>query len=179
MDDLGAIGEDKGQVDVGWRLLGHPRKRREDDRPRLTLDHLDDRGPLNTVFGYDPPERRRLHDAEPDVKSDGDHHDAEQERDAPAPDQKLVAGNAAEHEHCHVCQQQPGGSTELRPRGDEAAVLVGPCPLHRKQHRATPLISAPQTVVAQKEISRGHWLRPGGRPYLAFSQRRSSSMMLI
>ena len=45
----------------------------------------------------------------------------------------------AEHEHRNVCQQQAGRPAELRPRGDEAAVLVGPCPLHREQHRAAPL----------------------------------------
>ena len=80
-----------------------------------------------------------VHDAEPDVEPDGDHHEAKQERDAPAPNQELVAGDAAEHQHGYVCQQQAGGTAELRPGGDEAAVLVGPRPLHREQHRATPL----------------------------------------
>jgi len=67
-------------------LFAHPHQRRENDRPQLTPNHLDDRDPLNAVFGHDPPERRRLENAEPDVKPDGNHHDAEQERDAPAPE---------------------------------------------------------------------------------------------
>src|SRR5262249_59096380 len=111
-----------------------------------SLDHLEDRDPLNAVFGHDPPEGRRLHDAEPDVEPDGDHDKAEQERDAPTPNQELVARNAAEHEHRNICQQQPGGTAELRPRGDEAAMLVGPRPLHRKQHRATPLATDAYTL---------------------------------
>ena len=115
LEHLGAVGEDEGQVDVGRRLFDHPRKRRENDRARLTLDHLENRDPFDTVLGHDPPKRRRFHDAEPDVEPDGDHHEAEQERDAPAPNQELVAGNPAEHEHRYVCQQQPGRTAELRP----------------------------------------------------------------
>src|SRR5262249_51926909 len=51
---------------------------------------------------------------------------------------ELVAGDGAEGQYRDVGQQQAGRPAELRPRRDEAAMLVGPRPLHRQQHRAAP-----------------------------------------
>jgi hypothetical protein len=51
---------------------------------------------------------------------------------------ELVAGNRAEHQHRQVRQQQPRRPAELRPRGDEAAMLVRARPFHRQQHRTAP-----------------------------------------
>ena len=42
-------------------------------------------------------------------------------------------------EHREVGQEQSGRHAELRPGRDEAAMLVGPRPFHRQQHRAAPL----------------------------------------
>jgi hypothetical protein len=65
----------------------------------LSLDHLYDWDTLDASLGDDPPKRRHLPDPKADVEPDCDHDDAEQERDAPAPNQELVAGDAAEYEH--------------------------------------------------------------------------------
>ena len=57
---------------------------------------------------------------------------------APAPDQELIARYGAEHQHSDVGQEKPGRAAELRPRSDEAAMLVGARPFHREQDRAAP-----------------------------------------
>src|SRR5712692_4689177 len=138
MEDLGRVGEDESEIDVGWRLLAHPRQRREDDRPWLTLDHFEDGYPFDPAFGDQPPEDGCLENPEPDIEPHADHDDAEHERNAPAPDQELVAGNPTEHQHRDVRQQRPGRTAELRPRRDETAMGVRPRPFHRQQYRATP-----------------------------------------
>ena len=49
-----------------------------------------------------------------------------------------IAGDGAERQHREIGQEQPGRHAELRPGGDEAAMLVAARPLHRQQHRAAP-----------------------------------------
>src|SRR5580700_335510 len=158
MQHLGAIGEDESEIDVGRRLLGHARQRREDDLLRLTLDHLDDRHAFDALFRDEALECGGFENPEPDIEPDRDHNDAEQERDAPAPDQELVAGNPAEHEYREVGQQQAGGSAELRPGSDKAAMLVGACPLHRQQYRAAPFATDPDTL--DEADDRQHYRAP-------------------
>src|SRR5437588_1916721 len=128
VQNLRAIGKDEGEIDVGWGLLGHSGEGRQDDLLRLALNDFEHWHPLYPLFGDETPEDRRLEDAEPDIEPDCDHDDAEHERDAPAPDEKLVAGNRAEHEYRQIRQQQPGRPAELRPGGDEAAMGVGARP---------------------------------------------------
>src|SRR6185437_5939334 len=110
-----------------------------DDLARLPLEHFDDRRALDLVLGDEAPEHRGFENAEADPQADGHHDDADEERDAPAPGQELIARVPAEEQHRDVGEEQAGGRAELRPRADEAAVLVGPRPFHRQQHRAAPL----------------------------------------
>ena len=84
-------------------------------------------------------EGRRLEDAEADPQAHGDQEDAQEEGDAPAPGQELVARERAEGEHGEVGEEQAGRDAELGPGGDEAAVPVLARPLHREQDRAAPL----------------------------------------
>ena len=109
------VGEDEGGEDVERRLFGHPQQRREDDLPRLLLDHFEDRGFLDLVVVEEFLEHRRLEDAEPDPQADADQDDRKRERNPPAPGEELVAGPAAEGEHRQVRQEQSAGHAELRP----------------------------------------------------------------
>src|SRR4051794_20147057 len=45
------------------------------------------------------------------------------ERDAPTPDQELVARNPTEYQYCKIGQEQPSRPAELRPGGDEPTVV--------------------------------------------------------
>src|SRR5580704_2047538 len=76
MEDLGPVGEDESEIDIGWRLLAHPRQRRQDDQLWLTLDRFDDRYPFDPFFGDQPPEHGRFKNPEPDIKPHADHDDA-------------------------------------------------------------------------------------------------------
>src|SRR5215813_12310435 len=134
-----AIGKDISDIDVRWALLRQARERRQDKLLRLALDDFDRWRSREALLRSETREDWRLEDAEPDIKSDCDHDDAEEERDTPAPGQKLVAGNLAEEQYRQVCQREPARSTELRPGGDETTVCVGSRPLHRQQYRAAPL----------------------------------------
>jgi len=133
-----AIGEDEGDEDVERALLGHPAEGREDDLPRLSAKHLDNRRARHLLLIEDALEYRRLEDAQANPHADRDHDDADPERHAPSPGQELIAGNRAEHEHHDVGDEEPGRSAPLRPGGDEAAMCVGLGPFHRDQGRATP-----------------------------------------
>src|SRR5262245_49293160 len=80
-----AIGEDVSDIDIGGRLLRHPRERRQDEFLRLALDHFDRRRARNPLLRDNTREHRGLENTEPDIESYPDHDDAEQERDAPTP----------------------------------------------------------------------------------------------
>jgi hypothetical protein len=80
-------------------LLGHPRERGQHDQPGLPPEHLEHRRALDPVLLNDAAEDRRLQNAKPDVEPDPDHDNAEPERYAPPPGEKLVAGNPAEQQH--------------------------------------------------------------------------------
>ena len=56
------------------------------------------------------------------------------------------AGDRAERQHRQIRQEQPGRHAELRPRGDKAAMGVGPRPFHRHQHRAAPFAADPDPL---------------------------------
>jgi hypothetical protein len=96
-------------------------------------------GARHRLLIEDALEHRRFEDAEADPQPDSDHDDADPERHAPAPVQKVIAGNRAEYEDGDIRDEQSGRSTPLRPRGDEAAMGICFRPLHRDQGRAAPL----------------------------------------
>jgi hypothetical protein len=112
----------------------------------LAFDHFKNRHLLQPIGFYQRRKDRGLENAEADPKPDGDHDQAQVKRDTPAPGQKPVAGNGAERQHRKVRQEQPGRAAELRPRGDEAAMLVGSRPLHREQHRTAPFAADPDAL---------------------------------
>jgi hypothetical protein len=105
---------------------------------RLPLEHLDDRRALDLALRYQLFEHRRLENAEPHPQADSDQDDTEQEGYAPAPLEELVAGERAEREDREVGEEETRRHAELRPGCDEAAIVMGACPFHRDQHRATP-----------------------------------------
>jgi hypothetical protein len=135
---LRPMGKDERIEDVSWRLLGEAQQGGQRDGLWLPLQHFDDRCAGDFLAIENALENRGLEDPETNPQADANHDDAEQERNAPAPDEELVAGNPAEHQHRDIRQEQSGGSTELRPRREKAAVLVGARPFHRQQHRAAP-----------------------------------------
>src|ERR1700716_856044 len=79
--------------------------------------------------------------AEPNVKTDADKDQAEEEWQPPSPSQELFARHLAESQDCKICKEETAGHAELRPGRDEASVVVGARPLHRHQDRTSPLAS--------------------------------------
>ena len=96
-------------------MLTRARQSRQNDLLGLPLDHLPDRHPLDPLLRKQSLERRRFQDAQPDVKPHGHHHDAEQERYPPAPDEELVAGKPTEEQHRQIGEQETAGAAQLRP----------------------------------------------------------------
>ena len=51
MQNLCAIGKDKGEIDVSRGLLGHPGEGRQDDLLRLAFDDFEHGNPFDPLFG--------------------------------------------------------------------------------------------------------------------------------
>ena len=83
-------------------------------------------------------EQRRLEHAQADPEADADEHDAEQERQAPAPGLERGAHRVGEQRDGAGGEQQADRHADLRPAADEAAALRV-APLHAQRHRAAPL----------------------------------------
>src|SRR6516165_7821900 len=97
----------------------------------MPFQHLDDRRTLDALLLDDAGEGWGLENAEPNVESDPDHDDAEPERHAPSPVEKLVARDPAEQQHDYIGEEQPGRTAPLRPRGNKPAMGISPGPFHR------------------------------------------------
>src|SRR5579883_2604790 len=146
MDDLEAIGKNKGGVDIDRTHLSHPRESGEDDFPRLTLEYLDHRGARDPFVGNHFLKYRRFQDAEPDPQSDHDHDQAQPEWHPPPPAQKRRARQSAAGQDRKIGQKETGRPAPLRPRGEQSAVLVRSGPLHRQQHRPAPFAADPDPL---------------------------------
>jgi len=110
----------------------HFRERCQKDQFRPALDDFERWRPFDPVFGEQSPKGRGLEGTEPDVEAHPNHDDAEQERDAPPPNQELIARDRAEDQHRQSCQQQSGRRPELWPSGNEATMRVRSRPFHRQ-----------------------------------------------
>ena len=134
----------------------------------MILDHLDRRQPTDLVLLQPLGEHRGLQDAEPDVETDADQHDAEQERDPPAPRRELVVGEEPAHDVEEAgAEDQAERHPQLREAGHETASLLV-APLHREQHRAAPLTTDGDALhqPQQHEQQRGRLAdRVGTRQY--------------
>jgi hypothetical protein len=96
-------------------LLGHAAEGGEDDLLRLLAKHFEDRHARDLLLVEDALEHRRLENAEPDPHPDADHDDADPERHTPAPGEKLVPGDRAEHEDGNVGEEEASRGAPLRP----------------------------------------------------------------
>jgi hypothetical protein len=76
----------------------------------MLLDDRQHRRALDLALGEQFGEHRRLQNAQPDVEADADQHEAERERNPPAPGQELLAGHLAEGEHGEVGEEQSAGT---------------------------------------------------------------------
>ena len=84
-------------------------------------ERLADRRLAGFTFGFHFYESRRLVHAHADPGRDAQQHDGQQERQAPAPDFKLVAGQVAATQNHQQRQQQAQGGGGLNPAGVETA----------------------------------------------------------
>ena len=84
-------------------------------------------------------EGRRLEDAEPDPQADPDEQDGEGKRYPPTPSGELIPGPRAERQYRKVREEQTARHAELRPRCDEAALVMVTRPFHCQQYRSAPL----------------------------------------
>src|SRR5262249_59928333 len=112
-----AVGEDEGGEDVERRLFGHAGEGGKYDLLRVALDHFQYRRALDLALGQQFREHRRLENAEPDIESDHDQDEAQEERYAPAPGEELLAGHLAEREHGEVGEEKSARHAELWPGG--------------------------------------------------------------
>ena len=105
----------------------------------MVADRVDRGQPADLLLLQPPGEHRGLEDPHPDVEPDRDHHQAEDERDPPAPGLELRVGQLpAQQVEEPGAEDQPERHAELRQaRHQPTALLVAP--LHRQQHRAAPL----------------------------------------
>ena len=142
----GAIREDEGAKDIAWRLLWQPQQRGKQNLFRLTTQHFEYRCAFDALFLEDFPEHWRFKNPSRIHRPNGDHYDADKEGDAPPPDQELVSRQPTENKDRRVRQEEPGGGAKLWPGGDEAAMLAGPCPFHREQHRTAPFPADPNAL---------------------------------
>src|SRR5580704_5655290 len=102
MQYLRSIGKNEREKNVGRRNLSRFRQRGEDDLFGLPSDYLRDRRLLDALFRHQSLEGGRFKYAEPDVKADCGHDDAQQKWYAPPPNQELVAGKPTKGQDCHI-----------------------------------------------------------------------------
>jgi len=79
------------------------------------FNHFDHRDAFDAVLAHQSRKDRGLENAEANVEADPDHNDAQPERHAPSPVEKLFARNRAESEHRQVRQEQSSRAAPLRP----------------------------------------------------------------
>src|SRR5215469_5878261 len=104
----------------------------------MAAQHFEHRRACNLLLVEDALEHWRFKNAEPDPQPYPDHNDAEPERHPPTPSEELIAGNRAEDQYRDIGDEETRRAAPLRPRGDEAGMCVGLCPLHRDQRGTTP-----------------------------------------
>ena len=93
LEHLGAVGQHEGDEDVERRLLRQPHESRGQDLARL-VRITSSSGCLTTFSCYDRRKLGALQDPQSHVEADADQHQADQERDAPAPGVEVGAGEA-------------------------------------------------------------------------------------
>ena len=82
---------EEDQVTPARRLFAHPAQRRQCDFTRMSPEHLRHRRTLDAPRCDEPREDRCFEDPQPHVKTDTDEGKAQDERNAPAPDEELIA----------------------------------------------------------------------------------------
>ena len=114
-------------------------ERGDEHEQRVLAEELQDRHLRLLLALGELGEDRALLDAATHVPADEDQHDAEQERDAPAPLEERVTGRDHRHErHDARGEQQAERNADLRRGAESAAAGLGRV-LDGHQHRAAPL----------------------------------------
>jgi hypothetical protein len=80
----------------------------------------------------------RLGDPEADIQPDRYEQETQEERDTPAPGQKLLLRESCKRGECGRREHKPCRGAHLWPAPEEAPRLGGGM-LHRHEHRAAPL----------------------------------------
>src|SRR5437763_4556639 len=105
MQGASTVGEYEGGEDVERRLFGHARQRGEYDLLRMALDDFQYRRALEPALGEKLGKHRRLENAKPDIETDADEQETQQEGHTPAPCKELLARHLAESEDGEIGQQ--------------------------------------------------------------------------
>ena len=95
-------------------------------------------------------ERGRLQNSHPDNQADADEQDTQQERNTPAPRQKLIFRHAREPGEDRGREEQSSRDADLRPASIESA-LTRRSVLHRHQHRAAPFAADSESLCETQE----------------------------
>src|SRR5207253_8405323 len=97
-----AVGENEGGEDVERSLFSHAREGGEHDLLRMASDDFQNRRALESALGEKLGKDGRLENSKADIEADDDKEQAQHERYAPTPGEKLLAGHLAEREHREV-----------------------------------------------------------------------------
>jgi hypothetical protein len=124
---------------VERQLLTEPQPGREQDLAPMVAHRVLHRRAGGLLLRHHGREHRRLQDPQPDHQADAHEHQAQQERDPPAPRVEVGAGERGRQQrHATRAEHQPHRNADLgEARQQPATALV--TPFHGEQHRAAPL----------------------------------------
>src|SRR6516165_621360 len=107
MQRANTVREYESGEDIEGCLLTHAREGGKNDLLGMALDDFHNRRALDLLFSKQLCEYRRLENTEPNIEADQNEKEAQEERDAPAPGQKLLPRHLAECKHGEIGEEQP------------------------------------------------------------------------
>ena len=160
---MGPFGVGRVALDVAARghvadgVVAREDQSRDDDEQRVLAEQLHDRHLRLLLARGEFGEHGALFDVAAHVVADEDQHDAEQERDAPAPGEELIPWRDRCHDrHDARRQQQPERDADLRRGSEDAALALGGV-LDGHQYSTAPLATGRDALqdAQQHEHDRG------------------------
>ena len=121
---VGRVGDGERREHVGRGGVADVRADADQHAARVALERLDERQLDDGLAALDLLEHRRLLDPQAHPQRDGDQHEAEQERDAPAPRVELVVGQQRDEQERQRAEHEADLHAGLGERAEEAAPLL-------------------------------------------------------
>ena len=159
------VGENPRGHQVEQHVAGNHDEGTLNHGPPGNLERLNERGLNLLIVGGSLGEDGGLLQAETHVEADGDHHDGEQERDTPTPDEEGVlevlrvgggvkSDEAGQNQHEAVGENEANGGTQLGPHGGAGALTILRV-LAGEQSRAGPFAAQAQALAEAHDGQHG------------------------